>query len=491
MLIFKYYTMKFRYNYPHSSILVLILMVLVSFSCSKSFLDINPKGKLIAQSVSDYDLLLNSNNLLNTGGANAHVFLSDDIAAAEPYFSSTEPRTTRLFKWEPLIYEAEENAPETESLLQQLYTYNKIINEIVDASGGTEQQKKSVRAEALAGRAWVYFMLVNYFAKPFNAETAATDPGFPIVKDADVTATTFTRPSVKDVYDFIVDDLSTAIPDLPVQITYRLRMSKPAAEALLGKVYMFMGKFNEALPLLTSALDNVQQAAIPLDLIDYNEAFAPDGEFMPIDDFFGPSTPVIGEDRQTLYARQFSNFWITSSEIVISPQTVSLFEASDQRLNFYSDMPFPAGPSYQNGLLRRMGPLTTSYGVVLPDIVLLRAECRARLNDLDGCVNDLENLRSKRLPATDADVPPSIINDQQLLLEYVLEERTREFASQGVRWFDMRRLSVDPIFPSIESKHSIYNEDGSSQEFSLPANRLVMKIPAKILGENPGMEDNP
>jgi hypothetical protein len=242
--------------------------------------------------------------------------------------------------------------------------------------------------------------------------------------------------------------------------------------------------------LFNAALAGLQSSAIPVSLIDYNLAFAPNGIFQPVS-FFGPTTPVIGDDPETIYARQFSNFWITTSELVISPSTVSLFQSSDLRLLFFSNAPFPVGPPYQAGLLRRMGPLTTSYGVTLPDLLLLRAECRARLNDLPGAVEDLELLRRNRMPDADAAVPPAVAGDPQLLLNFVLDERIREFASEGARWFDMRRLSVDPAFASTVFKHQIFNEDGSVQEFSLPAERLVLKIPPKILGENPGMQDNP
>lgn len=481
--------LKYKNIYSLTSFLLLLLFFTAT-SCKKSFLEVTPKGKLIAQNVSDYDLLLNNNGFLNTGGANAQVFLGDEVAAAEPYFSSSEPRSQRLFLWEPAIYENDQNAPETESLLSQLYTYNKIINEIMDATGGTEQQKHSIRAEAMAGRAWVYFMLINYFGKPYTPATAATDPGFPIIKVADISATEFTRASVKEVYDLIAEDLTTAIPDLPAQTTHRLRMSMAGGQALLGKVYMFMGRYAEALPLLDDALTTIQSSAIPVSLTDYNDAFAPGGIFLPVS-FFGPTTPVIANDPQTIYARQFSNFWITSSELVISPETVSLFNASDLRLKFFTNTPFPVGPPYQAGLLRRMGPLTTSYGVVLPDLVLLRAECRARLNDLTGGVSDVESLRRKRMPEIDAAVPASIASQQLPLLQFIMEERIREFASQGVRWFDMRRLSVDPVFGTTSFTHRVYNEDGSAQEISLPAERLVLKIPPKILRENPGMKDNP
>jgi SusD family. len=466
-----------------------IPLLLVLFACKKSFLEIDPKGKLVAKTVNDYDLLLNNNDFLNTGGANAQVFLGDEVAAAEPYFATSEPRTQRLFQWEPVVYEPQEDAAETSALLRQLYVYNKIINEIGDAGNGTEARKNAIRAEARAGRAWVYFQLINYFGKPYNPASAASDPGFPVIKAADVTATQFNRAPVQEVYDFIIDDLVTAIPDLPVQTSYRLRMAKPAAEALLGKVYMFMGQFDKALPLLDDALDHLQSASISIQLIDYNTAFAPGGMFLPIS-FFGPTTPVIGDDPETIYARQFSNFWITSSELVINPATVALFGASDLRLNFYANTPFPIGPEYPAGLLRRTGPLTTSYGVVLPDVILLRAECRARTNDLAGAVADVESLRLKRMPAADAPVPAEASATQKKMIEYILDERIREFASQGVRWYDMRRLSVDPLFANIQYSHTVYAEDGTPRTIDMPAERLVLKMPPKIMNENPGMEDN-
>ncbi|MBS1562871.1 MAG: RagB/SusD family nutrient uptake outer membrane protein, partial [Bacteroidetes bacterium] len=440
-------------------------------SCKKSFLEVTPKGKLIAQTTPDYDLLLNNSTLVSVGGAYAHVFMADEVAAVQPYLDASEPRDQRLFNWSATVYEPQEDAAETQTFLQQVYTYNKIINEVPDATGGSDTQKKSIRAEAMAGRAWVYFMLVNYFGKPYNTGTSSTDPGFPIIKAADVTATKFTRASVKEVYDFIVNDLVTAIPDLPAQTTFRIRMSKGAGEALLGKVYMFMGNFTDALPMLNNALTHIQGSAIAIQLSDYNSTLGPGGAWLPLS-IFGPGTPVIADDPETIYGRNFSNFWITNSALVLSPQTVALFKSSDMRLNFYSNAPFPAGTPYPAGMLRRTGPLTTSYAVTLPDVLLLRAECKARLNDLTGAVTDVETLRSKRMPAADVPVPSANRSNQKLLVSYILEERIREFASQGVRWFDMRRLSVDPLFGLSGVTHRIYQQDGSFTNVNMPAERL-------------------
>src|SRR5690606_36510612 len=238
--------------------------------------------------------------------------------------------------------------------------------------------------------------------------SAATDLGFPIVTAADVTATAFSRASVQEVYDFIVADLAAAIPYLPAQTTHRIRMSLAAGKALLGKVYVFMGRYDEAIPLFDEALELTETATAAAHLVDYNAAFAEGGLFTPADPLFGPSLPTISEDTETIYARQFSNFSILSSELVISSAARSLFGESDLRLRFFSETPFPIGSPYPDGLLRRMAPLTNSYGVTLPDIILLRAECRARLNDLQGALEDLTSLRRHRMPDAAAAMPGEV-----------------------------------------------------------------------------------
>lgn len=472
------------------NILLFFLFAFTTISCKKSFLEIQPKGKLIATSVSDYGLLLNNLDLVNLGGVNAQVFMGDEVAAVNPHFMAAERRDQRLFKWDASIYENDEDAPEISSLMGNVYTYNKIINEVSKATGGTEALKKSIHAEALAGRAWTYFLLINYFGAPYTESSSETDPGFPIITEADVTATEFTRSSVKEVYDFILKDLNDAIVALPDKTTSRIRMSAAAAYGLLGKVYLFMGKYDLALSALESSFQKISNSDIPIELYDYNSVFAPGGEFLPIS-FFGPTTPSTINDKEVLYAKTFSNFWITSSEIVINSETKDLFSLTDQRLNFYSETPFPFGDPYPMDMLRRAGPLTSQFGVTLPDLYLLRAECYARSNDLSKAVKDVEELRKSRMSEAEAEIPSGIASDKMSLLNFILEERIREFASTGYRWFDMRRLSVDPLFDQQNYLHKLYDPEGNTTPFSLANERFVLKIPPKILLENPGMNDNP
>lgn len=468
-----------------------ILLTAIFSSCKKDFLEIVPKGMLIAKSTTDYDRLLNNLDLLNSNN-DAQAALGDEIVAVEPYFSAAWVRTQRLFRRDDVIYEPNEDAAELKAPMTNIYLYNKLINEVMGSSDGTLGQKRSLQAEAMVGRAWTYFLLINYYGKPYNTTTSSTDPGFPIITAADVTATKFTRAPVKEVYDFIVNDLTAAIPDLPSQLTHRLRVSRATAEAILGKVYMFMGKYNEAVSLLNNAITGFGSATIPVRLYDYNITLAPGGSFLPVS-IFGPTFPFATDIEENVFAKQFANLWtFVSNEFVISPQTVSLFNASDLRLKFYSKLPFSGSTAYPAGMLRRIGPIATQFGMVVPDVYLLRAEARARTNDLAGAKADVEALRVKRMPAADAAVPAGIAANQAALVRFILEERIREFAVQGYRWFDMRRLSVDPAFSStVGNTHQVYSSSGTvSATYTLKQERLLLRFPQKLMDQNPGMQNN-
>ncbi|MGF1923930.1 MAG: RagB/SusD family nutrient uptake outer membrane protein, partial [Bacteroidia bacterium] len=235
-------------------------------SCKKSFLEILPKGKIIAAKTSDYNLLLNNLDLINST-ADAQVYLGDEVAAIEPQWTGAVFREKQLFKYEGDIYTSDEDARETLAPLRALYIYNKVITEVGESTGGTEATKNSIEAEALAGRAWTYFLLVNYFGKPYSAATASTDPGFPLITEADVNRTDFARVSVQQVYDLIISDLTKAIPNLEnVGTPWRTRMSKAAAKGILAKVYISMGKFADALPLLNEAISHLPQSSVTVGL---------------------------------------------------------------------------------------------------------------------------------------------------------------------------------------------------------------------------------
>ena len=74
--------------------------------------------------------------------------------------------------------------------------------------------KKLAMAQAKEMRAYNHFMLVNTFAKTYVKETAVTDNGLLFIKNL-IWRMKSKQYSVQEVYDFIMEDLNAAIPDLP------------------------------------------------------------------------------------------------------------------------------------------------------------------------------------------------------------------------------------------------------------------------------------
>ena len=468
----------------------IVILLLGATSCKKDFLTVVPKGSLIAQNTNDYSDMLNSQNLYAFITATDQVVMSPEVCAIEPYYTAASLAEKRAFGWEADLYEPNDDMNEITSYSSKIYIYNKIINEVESSSGGTEAQKASIQAEAYANRAWCYFQLINYFGKPYNAGTAASDPGYPIITAADVTATSFSRASVQQVYDFILQDLNKAIPALPIPLTTSIRMTKGAAEAMLGKVYVFMGKYPEALTQFNAAFNDFGSAQIPLGLYDYNVTTLPGGVNMPTP--VGPNRPPLGYNVEEAFSKELvQRYTYIFNTILIGPETSALYGSTDIRLTaFYTQSAFFAAPFGIPGVYRRTGVLYDPVGVFMPDVYLLRAECKARTNDLAGAIADVETLRKNRMPANVAAVPSGL--SQTDLIKFIIDEGTREFAVLGYNWFTIRRLSLDPIFANKVYTHTVYNTDGTVEKtFTLSPERMVLRFNQKIMLQNPGWTNNP
>ncbi|MDR6339221.1 hypothetical protein HNQ91_002272 [Filimonas zeae] len=473
-----------------------LLLFAVAASCRKSFLEITPKGNLIATKTADYDLLMNSVNMYDYTFGFPGLVMGDDVAAEETEFQYSLATTKSMFQWLADVYKPTDNPRELASLMANIYACNKTASEVMSSSEGTETQKRALRAEALANRAWLNFQLINLYAKPYVQATAATDPGFPVITTADVTRNDFSRGTVQEMYDFIISDLNAAIPDLPVQNAIQTRMSRAAAEGLLGKVYVYMGMPAEALKHLDNCFLAISSWATAPSLYDYNVTLAAGGSFLPIT-FFGPKYPgnTPSDMKECVLARTATGGSSTgtgtsSDGLVLSHETQALFKSTDLRLQLYSNK-FSSGAVISGGRIRKYALKYVFIGVQMAELYLLRAEVKARLNDLPGAVSDVEFLRSKRMPASDSKIESATAGDQFALIRFIFEERQREFAQEGYRWDDMRRMSVDPVFPSVTHQHTLFRTTGTQDIYTLKPERLVMKLPPVLLQSNPAFQDNP
>jgi hypothetical protein len=141
-------------------------------------------------------------------------------------------------------------------------TCNAIIDRAPNVTGLADLTKKQRVAEAKFIRAHHYFLLTQLFG---GVDLSLTETLIPskIVK----------RSSLAEQYAAIIKDLTEAIPDLEAKsksIQYG-RATKPAAENLLGKVYLTKATseakapddFSKAIPLFQSVINNYGIKLLP------------------------------------------------------------------------------------------------------------------------------------------------------------------------------------------------------------------------------------
>lgn len=476
------------------SIPFLFILLLIQTSCSKDFLEIEAKGSRIAKTTSDYEQLMNAVSLQALYAPS--LYEGDEMAAQQTYMDAATIRSQRLFRYEDRVYD-EDQLPSETWYLTSIYTFNKVINEVMQSQGGTDQQKRAILAQAKVGRALCHLYFLNDYSLPYNAATAATDLGVPLLTKADVTQTTFVRASVQESYDFILKDLTDALPDLE-PLTHRRKFSRVAAEFLLGRAYMYITKFDEARTHVDAAFAELSKATIPLALYDYNVVLDPNSSDSWLPDFgFGLSNyPLAANNTEVMYNVSMINFQLQQANTyVFSPETAALYDPMDYRLLLFSGTEiFNPAKIFPGGMMRYSASLFSGLevGPSLPDLYLMRSELKARAGDLTGAKSDLEILRSKRMPANIVAVPANIAGNKEALVRFILEERIREFATSGMRWMDMRRLSVDPVYSNtVKYTHKLYDDAGNVvATYTLKPERFALKFGERMLAQDKGLVEN-
>lgn len=108
-------------------------------------------------------------------------------------------------------------------------------------------------------------------------------------------------------------------------------------------------------------------------------------------------------------------------------------------------------------------------------MMLIKAEALARQNN-PAALDILNELRKYRF--TEKDYTALTTKDGNSLLEIVLEERRRELALSGLRWFDMKRLVRDGIYIQTLTRTS---PDGEIHTLTPGSNRYLFPIPQSII----------
>ena len=450
---------------------ILAICVVVMLTGCNDYLDIKPKGEKIPKTVTDYETLLNYESVQKVSDTYP-TYLTDDVylpdvaqGTTTPGLNSVDQSILNLYLFKKDVFGEAQDDGFWFASYNRIYYYNTVIDNIMDAEGPSEQQKHSIRAEALISRALEYLYLVNGYAKHYDVRTAETDPGVPLILDEDISKKDLVRASVKDVYAQIQSDLQAALPNLPAQPKGNaFRASKAAGYGILAKMYLYMGNYAEALKAANAVLEMNNSL---LDLKKY-------AVVKPQSSIGRTNVPQDIDNPENIYIKFAPYVYGLSSKVFGSDELISLFSEDDMRLQVYFTKNFRNIPTDKYVWAPY---LRANLAVSSPEIYLIAAECEAREGSIERAIALINKLRDNRIK-NNTDI---VATDRNDALQKVLEERRRELAMSGmVRYIDLKRLNQESQFAKTVTH--VTGEGTFSLEPNSPL--YVLPIPAKVMRFN-------
>lgn len=428
--------------------LIYTLLFAVSFAftgCSDDFFETAPAGDLTGKetfaSTTNIDALMNgtlrylmeSSTSQDNPGYSAILLsqevMGDDAIARDgvygyrdsyPYRDPFDNTTRRaLFFWS-LQYKVIDNC-------------NNIIAN-VDQASGPDTDKKYLKGQALALRAFVYLNLVRQYQFTYIKDKTAkavpiyTEPTSP-------TSQGKARATVEEVYNQVIADLTQAETLLPG--FSRLVKNRPdinVVQGLFARTYLTMEKWD----LAAAKAREARTGYAIMEPSQYLQGF---NDVSNIEWIWGHPQKA---DQTLGGASFFAYIDVTPAtgyrSIMPDPYFRNLFQDQDIRKSLFELVTNTTDPMYRWYKYKKFVDKTDKSGNIVlmrsSEMALIEAESKARLNDLSGAIAALNEVRTKRnLTALDAGA-----FNQTDLIEEILLERRRELWGEGFRLPDILRL---------------------------------------------------
>jgi hypothetical protein len=409
-----------------------LLMLLTLAGCESGFLDaVSDKKLLVPKTMDDLQSLLDNHSVMNQSPFMTQIS-ADDFYSTDQGLQARELVERNSYLWADDLYEGTPDL-NWNRLYEQVFYANVVLEgiESLAESEKTSQRASQIKGAALFYRAFSLHHLAAGYTLPYVQANAASDPGVPVPLSADVNEKRV-RGSVEKTYGQITSDLLSAAELLPEIVSMKSRPSKPAALALLARVYLSMHRYGQALESARQCLAASGQ------LLDYNTLTAdPVSAVRPFPDVFSAaSNPEV-----IFYSPLINVGFLTAVTTIIDSTLFKSYQDGDLRRSLFF-------VNRGNGVINFKGsysgrsPVTTFAGLATDEVYLIAAECQARLGDSPAASVLINTLLAKRYKTGRYQVFTSGASEQ--LLEFILTERRKELVGRAVRWNDLRRLNSEP-----------------------------------------------
>lgn len=490
------------------------------FAGCNSFLKEYSQDLTYAKTITDLEEVLIGEGYLDraTGFPWLHT-MDDDLE--ESVINGNYTDYEHFFKWSsyPCMRNYEVYKDETWSTMYEHISATNVVLAKLDEIDELPEEADRLRGECRFLRGFYYYFLVNTYAKPYVESSADEDLGVPVKTTEYVEDIYFSRNTVAEVYEQILDDLETAadlLKDKERQTVFQADYY--AVEALLSRVYLYLSRWEDALEAADEALKGGYSL---LDYNDFAQEAATPGNSLGMKDIT-PVTVISPESSETIFTQGMGNFSGNKHYMGIAGGSqlsmVNRYKASEELMGMYekeqeggSDLrPIffmyiqqrdPLNKRYiQKQTTASLTTASSEFLLRLPEVLLNKAEALAMLDRDVEAMETLEELREKRI--TESDYKPLAARSGEELVELIRDERRRELCGEGHRWFDLRRYAVHTKYPfTKEIIHDDYYYDSSTQEVDYVGSyRLntygeepayVIPIPQHVIDFNKGqMLDN-
>lgn len=357
---------------------------------------------------------------------------------------------------------------------------NNVINNLEgkESKEVTTQDINNLMAEALAVRALCYFDLVNVYAQPYTYNKDLL--GVPVVLETKIGQPE--RDNISKVYEQIESDLTSAEKLMSDSysragaIDKAATITKPVIQALLSRVYLYMGNYQKAADYATTVINsekyNLQSGDKYLGMFTQNTATAGDEVIFEMYSSIKNAYWDGSGWEHMSYITSPADNQEGSADVCASPDLVKLFADGDVRKELYTlknntdwfclkyaGKQGSAVPKENNTIIIR-----------LSEMYLNRAEAIVNGAMIEGvtAADDLKKLADAR--GTQAPSPSKVT---------VLQERRKELAFEGHIFFDLKRTG-----------NGVTRTDNAGVNVAFPDNKWAMPIPQSECDANPNIVQN-
>lgn len=351
----------------------------------------------------------------------------------------------------------------------------------------TEYQKQGFDSEALFLRSLAYFYLVRVFKDvPFVTEPTTSDNvKLYLSKSADTTILSAIKEDLLEAKKFVTDDYGS------IENNHG-RATKNAINALLADICLWNFEYEESLIYINEIENSI------INIVTGSEWFTifyPGNSLEGIFEIQYDENLGQGNDLfRATYTEDKYLASITANEFLLREATKEIIRGDGSFRSIDSKIWKYCGAAADGTSVRPSSNRSSGNWIIyrFADILLMKAEALSQLGQYDEAIEYLNRVRTRAsMPEKSAPDNPQAFED------IILEERAKELAFEGKRWYDLLRMGRRNNYARKDKLISIIVQNVPSNQRLVLASKLTnplgwyLPIEDQELERNKNLQQNP